>query len=90
MSNVKELRKQIRNVVQDLVPALLQAEVGEALRKDLSRQIQARLDVMMEEIRNTLRAIEDQSKDIQSYVVRQSLIPFPLQTGDNNEPKSGS
>lgn len=79
MSNPKELRKQLRNVVQDLLPELVASELGESIRKELSRQIQARLDIMVKEIQGTLQQIDQRSKDVQGYLVRQTLNPVPAQ-----------
>ena len=85
MSDAKDLRKQLKNVVQAMLPDLINSELGESIRKDLSRQIQARLDVMMEEVRNTLKQIDERSKDIQGYLVRQTSNPMPLINGDHQD-----
>jgi hypothetical protein len=76
MSNPKELRKQLRNVVQEQLPDLLKSELGNALHKDLSHIIQTRLNVVIKNIQETLEQIDQRSKDIQGYIVRQSLNPI--------------
>jgi len=85
MSNPKETRKQLRNIAQELLPTLLNSELGEAIRKDLSAQIQTRLDVVIKEIKTTLEQIEQRSKDVQGYLVRQTSKPVPAQRGEANE-----
>lgn len=75
MSNPKELRKQLRNVVLEQLPDLLKSELGQSLHKDLSHVIQTRLNVVIKNIQETLAQIDQRSKDIQGYIVRQSLIP---------------
>jgi hypothetical protein len=97
MSNPKELRKQLRNVCQDLLPDLLKSELGQALHKDLSQVIQTRLNVVIANIQETLQQIDQRSKDIQGYIVRQSLVPVStpattLTTGEktNEQATQGS
>lgn len=85
MSDAKALRKSLRNVVQELLPSLVKSELGEALRKDLSNQIQTRLDVMIKEIQGTLQQIDQRSKDVQGYLVRQTLKPAPAAQGDDKD-----
>lgn len=85
MSNPKELRKSLRNVVQDLLPDLLKSELGAAIHKSVSGIVQARLDVMMKEIQNTLQTIDQRSKDVQSYLVRSTLQPAPAAQTEGNK-----
>lgn len=84
MSNPKELRKQLRNVVQDLLPDLIKSELGAAIHKSVSGIIQMRLDVMMKEIQNTLQTIDQRSKDVQGYLVRSTLKSAPV-TGEEGK-----
>lgn len=91
MSASKELRKSLRNVVQDLLPDLLKSEFGTSLHKDISKVIQTRLDVMMKEIQDTLKTIDQRSKDVQGYLVRSTLKPVAAnQEGDKNEEEKRS
>lgn len=76
MNSPKELRKQLRNVTQELLPDLLQSELGQKLYADLSHVIQTRLDVVIANIHETLQQIDQRSKDIQGYLVRQTLTPI--------------
>lgn len=76
-SQIKTLRKQLRNTVQDILPDLVKSELGESIRKELSKQIHTRLDVVVKEIQTTLATIDQRSKDVQSYLVRATLNPAP-------------
>lgn len=58
----KDLRKQLRNVIQEILPELLTSE----LMKVLEQKITARLDL-----------IDQRQKDITGYMVRQSA-PAPI------------
>jgi len=85
MGNPKELRKQLRNVVQDLLPDLIKSEFGESVRKELHAQSHARLDELMKNVQAMLKQMDDRSKDIQGYLVRQSLKPAPVVGEAKNE-----
>lgn len=77
MSNPKELRKQLKNVVQDLAPKMIQDEVFASLQKE----IQERLNEVAEEVRGTLKKIDERAKDVQSLIMRQigeALAPRPV------------
>jgi hypothetical protein len=66
--NSKELRKQIRNVCQELVPQILGSELVKAIELRLREEINARLNL-----------IDSRQKDIQAYTVRQtSPVTIPL------------
>lgn len=93
MSNAKELRKSLRNVVQELLPDLMKSEMAESIRKELANQVQARLDIIVKEIKATLEQIDQRSKDVQGYLVRATLNPSPAaepQGETKNEEKTGS
>lgn len=62
--NLKDLRKQVRNVVKEVLPEILGNELVKEIEYKLRQEINARLNL-----------IDDRQKDIQSYVVRQSISP---------------
>lgn len=78
-SDAKVLRGQLRQIAKELLPELLSSELGEKLNKDLSKQIQARLEVLVKDITHTLQEIDQRSKDVQGYILRQSASPSPLE-----------
>lgn len=71
---VKLLRKQIRNVVQELLPAVLTQEVVTSISSELKKEVLSRLD-----------AIDARQKDITSFVVRNSVPPAPQPAADKTE-----
>lgn len=77
MSTIKQIRGQIRQIVKDLLPEVLATEVGNALHKSLTAQLQKRMDEITNHMKRTLDTIDERSKDIQSYVVRNSPAEAP-------------
>lgn len=71
-SNAKLLRKQLRNVVQELLPQLVTDELKAAMHQQLAIEIQKRLDNVTKNVKETLDMIDQRSKDIQGYLVRQT------------------
>jgi predicted house-cleaning noncanonical NTP pyrophosphatase (MazG superfamily) len=67
MSNPKELRKQLRNVVQELLPEVLNNEQYEALKK----HVDARVDKVEKFVKDTMHEINERHKDTMGYLVRQ-------------------
>lgn len=79
MSDIKTLRKQLRNVVQEILPEILTAELVATIRKDQIVQIDARLNALAKQIQQTLDTIDQRSKDVQAYNIRQSASMLPIQ-----------
>lgn len=69
--NLKDIRKQIRNVVQELLPALLQTEVFQSLYSNLQAQNRIQLEGIEKNIKDTLKDMNDRSKDVQSFIMRE-------------------
>lgn len=63
MSNIKQLRGQIRQIVKELLPEIL----NEQLLQEIEKKIKVRLD-----------AIDKRQKTINSYVVRNHASTEPL------------
>lgn len=73
MSNPsKDIRKQIRNVMQEVAPEILSQELMKALEARILKHVDSRLDLISDHIKATLNAIDSRTKDVQSMVVRQS------------------
>ena len=68
---MKDLRKQIRNVVQEIGPELVKAEMYGELQKVLTKQIQETLTRIQDEIRANLEVIDQRSKDMQQFFMNQ-------------------
>ncbi len=64
MSNVvKQIRGQVRQVVQEVLPHLLGSAIILAMENKLREEMRARLDV-----------IDERQKDIQAYIIRQDAM----------------
>lgn len=78
--NVKLIRKQIKNVVQSLLPEILASETIRGVEASVEARVNQRLDGITQTVKNTLDTIDQRSKDIQSYVLRgndASVMPAP-------------
>lgn len=69
MSDVKLIRKQIRNVIQEFGPDLLANE----LYKKLNQEHTTRLNEIERLVKEALKAIDDRAKDFQSMMLRETL-----------------
>ena len=76
MSNpLKDLRKQLKNIVQDLLPSMLTEELHKAQYAKLSSELQARMDSVERHVKETMHEMNNRNKDVQSYLVRQVTAP---------------
>lgn len=76
MSNPqKDLRKQLRNVVQELLPEAMNKELHDALYKELCKTVTSYLERIQIEVREAMEKIEQRQKDTLSYLVRQVTNP---------------
>lgn len=71
----KLIRKQIKNVVQDELQYLLHEESFKAIKNDLFKHVDTRLDNITKAVRETMDQLDNRSKDMQNYVVRNVGIP---------------
>lgn len=69
--DVKELRKQLRNIVRELLPELLSQEQSTAIKKELQVQIEDRLKKIDQHVQDSMKSIDSRSKDVQAYIMRQ-------------------
>lgn len=73
--NAKDTRKQLRNVVQDLLPSLLQTEVFqglyEKLHKSVQKEVTAHLEAVARDVQEALKRIDHRSQDVQSFLINQ-------------------
>ncbi len=73
--NVKFLRGQVRQVVKELLPQVLNAEAIQSMNKDLISRVDTRLASLTDMVKSTLDQIDQRSQDMQSYVVRNVAVP---------------
>lgn len=75
MSNqAKVIRGQLRQIVKEMMPELLVAELKAEMYKNIADSLQAQLITVEKQVKDTLNKLDERSKDIQSYLVRQSMI----------------
>lgn len=67
--NAKDIRKQVRNVVNEVLPSLLQTEVFSELYVKLQREMNARLDEIRRDVATALERMDSRSKDVQQYII---------------------
>ena len=77
---IKQIRGQIRQVVRDILPEVLNSEMGDSLRKDLFK----RLDDAVRQIQEVLKQVDQRSKDVQGYMIRQTLKPASVGVVEGN------
>ena len=66
MSNPKELRKSLRNVVQELYPEIITKELEDALFKAL----EIRVKKLEEDVRKQMHEMNERHKDVMGFLVR--------------------
>jgi len=81
-NNVKQLRGQLRQIVKELMPDLIKLELYNDLQKansDRINKIANNFDELVksvnERVEQTLKEINDRSKDVQDFVMRQAASP---------------
>lgn len=82
---VKLIRGQLRQLIKEMLPELLSEELKSAMHQKLAVEVQKQLDNLKENMKNTLNTIDERSKDIQGYLVRQTstvqgVTPAPSET----------
>lgn len=69
-TNSKDLRKQLRNVIQALLPELLTNEILSAIREQNHKEIKK----IEEDVKKTMHEMNERQKDTLGYLVRQSTV----------------
>ena len=73
MSNIKDIRKQIKNVVQELLSDVLLAEVS----KQVEKKVEDRVKKLEEDTKESMRLMNERHKDVMGYLVRQVTTSTP-------------
>lgn len=68
----KDLRKQLRNVVQEILPELLKKELSDAILTELLKHMNTRMDIIAANAQKSLADMDKKTKDVLSYVIRQN------------------
>lgn len=84
---VKDIRKQLKNVAQAIAPTILANEAGVLMYKQLMAAVEGRLKNIELNIAETLTKIDERSKDLQAYAMRQisSMMPLPPKTEESQD-----
>lgn len=83
--SVKLLRGQVRQAVKEMLPQVLGTETIQSIHKDLTGAINSRLDNITKVMENALNKLDERSKDVQSYVVRNMGVPIASQATATQE-----
>ncbi len=74
MSNVaKDIRKQIKNVAQEILTNEVKTELYAALQKEITQ----RMESLANEVRTHLKGVEQRQLDTQSYLMREIAKSSP-------------
>lgn len=71
MSDAKLIRGQLRQVAKELLPEFIAHEVHIAHYNALKSEIQGQLSVLEKQVKETLTAIDNRSKEIQLFMMKQ-------------------
>lgn len=66
-AELKQIRGQLRQLVKELLPEVLTEQLVEAIQKKLSGQLY-----------EGLNKIDDRQKDLQAYLVRNTVVQAPI------------
>lgn len=75
MSDVKLIRKQIRNVLQEEGGTLFNSEAFKLGLAQLQTQVSGRLNDLEKKVMETLAQIEERNKDVQNFIMRAVTAP---------------
>lgn len=82
----KLIRKQIKNVVQSLLPEVFNAESIKTMERVLITRQDSRLSEITSKVQQALETMDQRSKDLQSYVVRNTGVIQAPNTEELNPP----
>lgn len=79
MSDVKLIRKQLRNVIQEMGPEILNEQAFKIGLARLQTQVEGRLTDLEKHVKETLVKIEERNKDVQNFIMRAVTSPSAVQ-----------
>lgn len=77
-SALKDLRKQLTNVVSSMLPQILTEVLVKALHKSLMEDLAKRVGAIERHVKDTMTEVNNRSKDTQSYLVRAVSAPMDV------------
>lgn len=78
MSNAKVIRGQLRQIVKEELENVMLAELRVAISKDVFVEVTKRLTALEDMVREKLTVIDERSKDVTGYLVRQVSKPSEI------------
>jgi tetrahydromethanopterin S-methyltransferase subunit B len=82
-TNVKTIRKQIRNVFQELAPGIITQELYKDLQRGLSIELNAKVDKIETLVKETLNKMDTRAKAIQGFLVQE--VQFKIANQIHNQ-----
>lgn len=77
--NAKEVRKQLRAIVEEILPSVLESAVLKEVLKKLHEENMSRMDKIDGHVAQVLGVVNERSKDMMGYLVRQTSKPEKLE-----------
>lgn len=88
-STLKALRKQLRPIVKEMLPDVLKNELVLLVAKDVKSFTEQSLSAIAKKVDSSLEEMNTRSKEIQSFVIRNSTTtPVPEVSPVPSEPSS--
>lgn len=72
--SAKDIRKQIRNVLQENLNTILGQELAQEINKTLAEALNKRLDSIEEYVKKTLKQQDDRAKAVQGFIVQEVKV----------------
>lgn len=73
--DIKALRGQVRMIVKEMLPEILNAELVRVIEQRLAQGLNTELTKIASTVKTTLDQVDQRSKDTQNYVVRNVGVP---------------
>lgn len=89
MSSIKQVRGQIRQIVQEILPDLIREEIYKLLEAKINERlsqinsnVNKEVAALAKQVGQTMTEIDERSKSVQHYVMRQGVKAQPSNPGD--------
>jgi len=70
-SAVKDVRKQIRNVIKEQLPELMRTEMMKGIVEELRQDMATRLTMIETMVKTSLEKMDSKSAQVQTYLINQ-------------------
>lgn len=69
--DAKVIRGQVRQVVKEVLPSILESEAFNALYSKLAKELQEKLEIIQYNVTESLKTMDGRSKDVQQFIMNQ-------------------